>query len=69
MCALFIVVKVLMGRSREGRAWRRIKVQMCPQLCPQMLVPRKIKLQNRALFYWTKINPLFQIYRRRMLDI
>ncbi|WZZ79323.1 hypothetical protein YC2023_099895 [Brassica napus] len=34
---------------REGRAWRRIKVQMCPQLCPQMLVPRKIKLQNRAL--------------------
>ncbi|CAN6894539.1 unnamed protein product [Brassica oleracea] len=63
MCALFIVygfyicilVKVLMGRMREGRAWRRIKVQMCPQLCPQMLVPRKIKLQNRAL--------------RRMLDI
>ncbi|CDY72586.1 BnaCnng78450D, partial [Brassica napus] len=66
-------VKVLMGRTREGRAWRRIKVQMCPQLCPQlcphMLVPRKIKLQNRALFYWTKINPLFWIYRRRMLDI
>ncbi|CDY69768.1 BnaCnng65260D [Brassica napus] len=52
-----------MGRTREGRAWRRIK------LCPQMLVPRKIKLQNRALFYWTKINPLFRIYRRRMLDI
>ncbi|CAN6848431.1 unnamed protein product [Brassica oleracea] len=48
-------VKVLMGRTREGRAWRRIKVQMCPQFCPQMLVPRKIKLQNRAL--------------RRMLDI
>ncbi|CDY41688.1 BnaC02g34660D [Brassica napus] len=48
-------VKLLMGRTREGRAWRRIKVQMCPQLCPQMLVPRKIKLQNRAL--------------RRMLDI
>ncbi|CAN7084104.1 unnamed protein product, partial [Brassica oleracea var. botrytis] len=78
MCALFIVygfyiLKVLMGRTREGRAWRRIKVQMCPQLCPQlcpqMLVPRKIKLQNRALFYWTKINPLFRIYRRRMLDI
>ncbi|CAN6929433.1 unnamed protein product [Brassica oleracea var. botrytis] len=54
MCALFIVygfyicilVKVLMGRTREGRAWRRIKVQMCSQLCPQMLVPRKIKLQN-----------------------
>ncbi|CAN6886871.1 unnamed protein product [Brassica oleracea] len=58
-------VKVLMGRMREGRACRRIKVQMCPQ----MLVPRKIKLQNRALFYWTKINPLFRIYRRRMLDI
>ncbi|CAN6900498.1 unnamed protein product [Brassica oleracea] len=58
-----------MGRMLEGRAWRRIKVQMCPQLCPQMLVPRKIKLQNRALFYWTKINPLFRIYRRRMLDI
>ncbi|KAF3503126.1 hypothetical protein F2Q69_00040331 [Brassica cretica] len=58
-------VKVLMGRTREGRACRRIKVQMCPQ----MLVPRKIKLQNRALFYWTKINPLFRIYRRRMLDI
>ncbi|CAF2061667.1 unnamed protein product [Brassica napus] len=55
----------LMGRTREGRACRRIKVQMCPQ----MLVPRKIKLQNRALFYWTKINPLFRIYRRRMLDI
>ncbi|CAN6856738.1 unnamed protein product [Brassica oleracea] len=60
MCALFIVygfyiLKVLMGRTREGRAWRRIKVQMCPQFCPQMLVPRKIKLQNRAL--------------RRMLDI
>ncbi|CAN6929081.1 unnamed protein product [Brassica oleracea] len=63
MCALFIVygfyicilVKVLMGRTREGRAWQRIKVQMCPQLCPQMLVPRKIKVQNRAL--------------RRMLDI
>ncbi|CAF2059579.1 unnamed protein product [Brassica napus] len=63
MCALFIVygfyicilVKVLMGRTREGRAWWRVKVQMCPQLCPQMLVPRKIKLQNRAL--------------RRMLDI
>ncbi|CAN6839943.1 unnamed protein product [Brassica oleracea] len=53
------------GRTREGRACRRIKVQMCPQ----MLVPRKIKLQNRALFYWTKINPLFRIYRRRMLDI
>ncbi|CAN6894515.1 unnamed protein product, partial [Brassica oleracea] len=63
------VMKVLMGRMLEGRAWRRIKVQMCPQLCPQMLVPRKIKLQNRALFYWTKINPLFRIYRRRMLDI
>ncbi|WZZ33752.1 hypothetical protein YC2023_017153 [Brassica napus] len=31
-------VKVLMGRTREGRACRRIKVQMCPQ----MLVPRKI---------------------------
>ncbi|CAN7072445.1 unnamed protein product [Brassica oleracea var. botrytis] len=44
-------VKVSMGRTREGRAWRRIK------------------LQNRALFYWTKINPLFQICRRRMLDI
>ncbi|CAN6850545.1 unnamed protein product [Brassica oleracea] len=43
-----------MGRTREGIAWRRIKVQMCPQ----MLVPRKIKLQNRALFYWTKNNPL-----------
>ncbi|KAL0662606.1 hypothetical protein Bca4012_099443 [Brassica carinata] len=40
-------VKVLMGRTREGIAWRRIKVQMCPQLCPQMLVPRKIKLQNK----------------------
>ncbi|WZZ28247.1 hypothetical protein YC2023_011648 [Brassica napus] len=64
-----LVVKVLMGRTRERRAWRRIKVQMCPQLCLQMLVPRKIKLQNRALFYWTKINPLFWIYRRRMLDI
>ncbi|CAF1931964.1 unnamed protein product, partial [Brassica napus] len=50
-----LLVKVLMGRTREGRAWRRIKVQMCPQLCPQMLVPRKIKLQNGAL--------------RRMLDI
>uniref|UniRef100_A0A0D3E700 Uncharacterized protein n=1 Tax=Brassica oleracea var. oleracea TaxID=109376 RepID=A0A0D3E700_BRAOL len=66
-------VKVSMGRMREGRAWRRLKVQMCPQMCPQlysqMLVPRKIKLHNRALFYWTKINPLFQIYRRRMLDI
>ncbi|CAN7029250.1 unnamed protein product [Brassica oleracea var. botrytis] len=74
MCALFIVyefyiLKVLMGRTREGRAWRRIKVQICPQLCPQMLVPRKIKLQNRALFYWTKINSLFRIYRRMMLDI
>ncbi|CAF2056675.1 unnamed protein product, partial [Brassica napus] len=72
MCALFIVygfyiLKVLMGRMREGRAWRRIK--LCPQLCPQMLVPRKIKLQNRDLFYWIKINPLFRIYRRRMLDI
>ncbi|KAF3515203.1 hypothetical protein F2Q69_00008703 [Brassica cretica] len=65
MCALFIVVKVLMGQTREGRACPRIKVQMCPQ----MLVLRKIKLQNRALFYWTKINPLFRIYRRRMLDI
>ncbi|CAN7003056.1 unnamed protein product [Brassica oleracea var. botrytis] len=51
----FVYMKVLMGRTREGRAWRRIKVQMCPQFCPQMLVPRKIKLQNRAL--------------RRMLDI
>ncbi|CAN7060157.1 unnamed protein product [Brassica oleracea var. botrytis] len=38
-------VKVLMGRTREGRACRRIKVQMCPH----MLVVRKIKLQNRAL--------------------
>ncbi|CDY52063.1 BnaCnng21730D [Brassica napus] len=54
-----------MGRTREGRACRRIKVQMCPQI----LVPRKIKLQNQALFYWTKINPLFRIYKRRMLDI
>ncbi|CDY69886.1 BnaCnng65790D [Brassica napus] len=36
-------VKVLMGRTQEGRAYRRIKVQMCPQ----MLVPRKVKLQNR----------------------
>uniref|UniRef100_A0A0D3D576 Ubiquitin-like protease family profile domain-containing protein n=1 Tax=Brassica oleracea var. oleracea TaxID=109376 RepID=A0A0D3D576_BRAOL len=53
------------GTNAEGRAYRRIKVQMCPQ----MLVPRKIKLQNRALFYWTKINPLSRIYRRRMLDI
>ncbi|CAN6888730.1 unnamed protein product [Brassica oleracea] len=43
-----------MGRTREGRACRRIKVQMCPQ----MLVPRKIKLHNRGLLYWTKINPL-----------
>ncbi|CAN6871746.1 unnamed protein product [Brassica oleracea] len=33
------------GTNAEGRAYRRIKVQMCPQ----MLVPRKIKLQNRAL--------------------
>ncbi|WZZ44828.1 hypothetical protein YC2023_041087 [Brassica napus] len=54
-----------MGRMREERSCRRIKVQMCPQ----MLVPRKIKLQYRALFYWTKINPLFRIYRMRMLDI
>nr|VDD35234.1 unnamed protein product [Brassica oleracea] len=46
MCALFILVKVLMGRTREGRACRWIKVQMCSQ----MLVPRKIKLQNRALY-------------------
>ncbi|CDY67786.1 BnaC07g48360D [Brassica napus] len=38
-------MKVLMGRTQEGRACRRITVQMCPQ----MLVPRKIKLQNRAL--------------------
>ncbi|CAN6927490.1 unnamed protein product [Brassica oleracea] len=44
MCALFIVVEVLMGRTRERRACRRIKVQMCPE----MLVPRKIKLHNRA---------------------
>ncbi|CAN6918363.1 unnamed protein product [Brassica oleracea] len=50
-CIVWILylVKVLMGRTRKGRAWRRIKVQMCPQLCLQMLVPRKIKLQNRAL--------------------
>ncbi|KAH0942695.1 hypothetical protein HID58_002332, partial [Brassica napus] len=48
-----ILVKVLMGRTREGRGCWRIKVQMCPQ----MIVPRKIKLQNRALFYWTKISP------------
>ncbi|WZZ70126.1 hypothetical protein YC2023_081496 [Brassica napus] len=41
---LWTKVKVLMGRTREGRACRWIKVQMCPQ----MLVPRKIKLQNRA---------------------
>ncbi|KAF2603143.1 hypothetical protein F2Q70_00026572 [Brassica cretica] len=33
-----LAVKVLMGRTREGRACRRINVQMCPQ----MLVPRKI---------------------------
>ncbi|CDY44996.1 BnaCnng12260D [Brassica napus] len=46
---ILYIVKVLMGRTREGRAWRRIKVQMCPQLCLHMLVPRKIKLQNRAL--------------------
>ncbi|CAN6973551.1 unnamed protein product [Brassica oleracea var. botrytis] len=38
-------------------------------MCPQLLVPRKIKLQNRTLFYWTKVNPLFPIYRRKMLDI
>ncbi|CAN6872799.1 unnamed protein product [Brassica oleracea] len=25
-----------MGRTREGRAWQRIKVQMCPQMCPQL---------------------------------
>ncbi|WZZ90349.1 hypothetical protein YC2023_118928 [Brassica napus] len=37
-------VKVLMGRTQEGRACRRIKVQMCAQ----MLVPRKIRLQNPA---------------------
>ncbi|CAN6823321.1 unnamed protein product, partial [Brassica oleracea] len=36
--------EMLMGRTREGRACRRIKLQMCRQ----MLVPRKIKLQNRA---------------------
>ncbi|KAH0867962.1 hypothetical protein HID58_074984, partial [Brassica napus] len=63
MCALFIVYEMdlwtkslsesVNGTNAEGRAYRRIKVQMCPQ----MLVPRKIKLQNRALFYWTKINP------------
>ncbi|KAH0868333.1 hypothetical protein HID58_075355 [Brassica napus] len=29
-----------------------------PDVPAVMLVPRKIKLQNRALFYWTKINPL-----------
>ncbi|CAN6867257.1 unnamed protein product [Brassica oleracea] len=56
MCALFIVVKVLMGLTWEGRACRRIKFQMCPQ----MLVPRKIKLQNRAL-------RMLDIWKRWML--
>ncbi|CAF1910607.1 unnamed protein product [Brassica napus] len=49
-------VKVLMGRTRGGRACRRIKVQMCPQ----MLVPRKIKLHNRAL-------RMLDIWKRGML--
>uniref|UniRef100_A0A0D3B8R4 Ubiquitin-like protease family profile domain-containing protein n=1 Tax=Brassica oleracea var. oleracea TaxID=109376 RepID=A0A0D3B8R4_BRAOL len=62
---------ILAYKGRKGRKQFKeaILSQMRPQLCPQMLVPRKIKLQNRALFYWTKINPLFRIYRRRMLDI
>nr|VDD31955.1 unnamed protein product [Brassica oleracea] len=57
------------GTRRGRKSLAEDRGPMCPQLCPQMLVPRKIKLQNRALFYWTKINPLFQICRRRMLDI
>ncbi|CDY71228.1 BnaCnng71960D [Brassica napus] len=44
------------GTNAEGRAYRRIKVQMCPQ----MLVPRKIKLQNRAL-------RMLDIWKRGML--
>ncbi|KAF3607151.1 hypothetical protein DY000_02049333 [Brassica cretica] len=34
-----------------------------------MLVPRKIKLQNRALFYWTKINPLFRIDKTKFKEL
>ncbi|KAF2545461.1 hypothetical protein F2Q70_00022660 [Brassica cretica] len=39
------------------------------QMCPQMPVPRKIKLQNRALFYWTKINPLFRIDKTKFKEL
>ncbi|KAF3585407.1 hypothetical protein F2Q69_00031321 [Brassica cretica] len=39
------------------------------QMCPQMLVPRKIKLQNQALFYWTKINPLFWIDKKKFKEL
>nr|VDC95852.1 unnamed protein product [Brassica oleracea] len=30
------------GTNAGRKSWRRIKVHMCPQLCPHMLVPRKI---------------------------
>uniref|UniRef100_A0A0D3DJJ8 Uncharacterized protein n=1 Tax=Brassica oleracea var. oleracea TaxID=109376 RepID=A0A0D3DJJ8_BRAOL len=40
-----------------------------PTAVPADATSSKDKLQNRALFYWTKVNPLFRIYRRRMLDI
>ncbi|CAN6855987.1 unnamed protein product [Brassica oleracea] len=61
MCALFIVVKVLMGRTQEGRAYRRIKVQMCPQ----MLVPRKVKLQNRDARYLEKRDVALALCRAK----
>nr|VDD43983.1 unnamed protein product [Brassica oleracea] len=66
MCALFIVVKVLMGRTREGRACRRIKVQMCPQ----MLVPRKIKLHNRGLmlYIWKRGMLLWHFDVQRVIE-